>query len=404
MAGVLSFVAAGLGAAVVPAIALPGDGSLVAIPFSGPTMSRTVALAQRGDRALARPARALADQLVGPAGGARQRHGAQAAPPQCRPRTRDASHRAAHEARGLGFVHGRPLALRSLRDPGPRRPQGSRRPAPCAGRPARLGLGVGAGGRGDAAQHGQGHRRRPVARARRPRLRGDGGPPAGERHPGRPRHHPPGRAGPGQDAGHPLPGRPARRVDADRRRLRDQRRPLPPGLALRPRPGRRARRGHARRLGAPLAALRREAGHARHLHRRPHRRGRPDQDRRGPLPERRAGAALRPHPAGQPRHLRHQRAARPLRADPGRAAQHPRGARRPDPRPPHPAAARRHARGHGQPRGLHEPRPHHHAAQGPLRRADPHALPLRDHDRGQDHGGRGRPADGGRARSACRRS
>jgi DNA-binding transcriptional LysR family regulator len=64
MAGVLSFVAAGLGAAVVPAIALPGDASLLAIPFSGPTMSRTVALAQRGDRALARPARALADQLV----------------------------------------------------------------------------------------------------------------------------------------------------------------------------------------------------------------------------------------------------------------------------------------------------------------------------------------------------
>src|SRR5271165_6635224 len=64
MAGVLSFVATGLGAAVVPAIALPGDGSLIAVPFAGPTMSRTVALAQRGDRALARPARALADQLV----------------------------------------------------------------------------------------------------------------------------------------------------------------------------------------------------------------------------------------------------------------------------------------------------------------------------------------------------
>src|ERR1700722_1070048 len=64
MAGVLSFVAAGLGAAVVPAIALPGDGSLVAIPFVAPTLSRTVALAQRGDRALARPARALADQLL----------------------------------------------------------------------------------------------------------------------------------------------------------------------------------------------------------------------------------------------------------------------------------------------------------------------------------------------------
>ncbi len=66
MAGVLSFVAAGLGAAVVPDIALPADGSLVGIPFVGPELSRTVALAQRGDRTLARPARALADQL--PAG------------------------------------------------------------------------------------------------------------------------------------------------------------------------------------------------------------------------------------------------------------------------------------------------------------------------------------------------
>ena len=65
MAGVLSFVAAGLGAAVVPAIALPSDGSLVGIPFAAPTLSRTVALAQRGDRALARPARALAEQLLG---------------------------------------------------------------------------------------------------------------------------------------------------------------------------------------------------------------------------------------------------------------------------------------------------------------------------------------------------
>ncbi len=65
MAGVLSFVAAGLGAAVVPAIALPKDGSLAGIPFAGPELHRTVALAQRGDRTLARPARALADQLAG---------------------------------------------------------------------------------------------------------------------------------------------------------------------------------------------------------------------------------------------------------------------------------------------------------------------------------------------------
>ena len=69
MAGVLAFVAAGLGAAVVPAIALPRGGALVGVPFVAPTLSRTVALAQRGDRALARPARALAEQLVarGPA-------------------------------------------------------------------------------------------------------------------------------------------------------------------------------------------------------------------------------------------------------------------------------------------------------------------------------------------------
>ncbi len=66
MAGVLSFVAAGLGAAVVPAIALPADGALVGVPLAGPgpAMRRTVALALRGDRALARPARALADQLL----------------------------------------------------------------------------------------------------------------------------------------------------------------------------------------------------------------------------------------------------------------------------------------------------------------------------------------------------
>ena len=36
MAGVLSFVAAGLGAAVVPAIAVPTDGTLVAVPFTAP--------------------------------------------------------------------------------------------------------------------------------------------------------------------------------------------------------------------------------------------------------------------------------------------------------------------------------------------------------------------------------
>ena len=100
----------------------------------------------------------------------------------------------------------------------------------------------------------------------------------------------------------------------------------------------------ADRLGAPRPSLRREAGHARHVDRRPDRRGRPDQGRRGPLPLRRAHAALRARAAHEPRHLRHQRAPRPRRADPGRHAQRARGARRPGPRLQDPPAARRDAR------------------------------------------------------------
>ena len=46
----------------------------------------------------------------------------------------------------------------------------------------------------------------------------------------------------------------------------------------------------------------------------------------------------------------------------------------------------------GEPRGLHEPRPHHHAAEGPLRLADPHALPARDRARDGDHRPGGAPA------------
>jgi len=63
MDGVLAFVAAGLGAAVVPAIAMPAESTLAAIPFRHPGLSRTVALAHREDRPVPRPARALADQL-----------------------------------------------------------------------------------------------------------------------------------------------------------------------------------------------------------------------------------------------------------------------------------------------------------------------------------------------------
>ncbi len=63
MDGVLAFVAAGLGAAVVPAIAMPAERKLAAIPFRAPGLSRTVALAHRDDRPLPRPAQALLDQL-----------------------------------------------------------------------------------------------------------------------------------------------------------------------------------------------------------------------------------------------------------------------------------------------------------------------------------------------------
>jgi DNA-binding transcriptional LysR family regulator len=63
MDGVLAFVAAGLGAAVVPAIAMPAERNLVAIPFWHPGLSRTVAMAHRDDRPVPRPAQALVAQL-----------------------------------------------------------------------------------------------------------------------------------------------------------------------------------------------------------------------------------------------------------------------------------------------------------------------------------------------------
>ena len=68
------------------------------------------------------------------------------------------------------------------------------------------------------------------------------------------------------------------------------------------------------------------------------------------------------------------------------------GTRRPDPRLQDPPAARCAAGGHGQPRGLHEPGPHHHPAEGPLRRADPHPLPARRGHRDGHRVGGGSPA------------
>ena len=140
---------------------------------------------------------------------------------------------------------------------------------------------------------------------------------------------------------------------------------------------RRARRRDPGRLAAPQRPLRREAGDARHQRRRPDRRRRPDQGGRGPHARRPGDRALRPGAAHQPRHLQRQRAARPGRADPGGAAQRAGGARHPDPRLPGAAAAGPAARGQRQPRGLHQPRPDHHPAQGPVRRRGAHPLPDR---------------------------
>ena len=262
------------------------------------------------------------------------------------------------------------------------------------GPPPRVGVALDPGGRGDPAQRLRAHRRRRTTGHRGARLRGHRPAPARERRAGRTRRDPAGRAGPGQDPDHPVHGRPARRVAAHRGPLGDQRRPVPPDLPVRQGPAGRGGRRPPGGVGPPQRPLRREAGHPGHLHRRPHRRGRPDQGGRGSLPVRRADHPLRAGTPAQPGHLRRQRAPRPGRADPGRAAQRARGAGRPDPRPPGPPAARHHAGGHGQPRGLHQPGPDHHPAEGPVRRPDPHPLPARRGHRAAHRRGGGRPSRG----------
>ena len=71
------------------------------------------------------------------------------------------------------------------------------------------------------------------------------------------------------------------------------------------------------------------------------------------------------------------------------------GARRPGARLPDPSAPRPARRRVGEPGGLHEPRPDHHAAQGPPRVPDPHPLPAlaraRDRDRPPGEAGVPRP-------------
>ncbi len=230
-------------------------------------------------------------------------------------------------------------------------------------------------------------RRGPVAGAAR--LRRHGHPAAGAGAARRPRRRAARRARTGQDPAAAHAGGAARRVDARDRGQRAGRAPLRPDHPGVTAPRHRAGRPAARRLAAPRGAVRREARHPRHQRRRPDRRRGPDEGGRGPQPRRPRDHPLRPGPAQPPGDRRDQRAARPRRADPGGAAQRDGGARHPDPRLRAAAAPRRAAVRQRQPRGLHQPRAHHHPAQGPVRRGDPHPLPrgARGRDRRRPPGG-----------------
>ena len=218
--------------------------------------------------------------------------------------------------------------------------------------------------------------RRRAAAAGHHRLRRDGHPRDRERAPRRPSHGVPRRARPGEVAHHPRPAALARSRHPGRRGLPDQRRPAASRSAKRCRRAAAAEGdalaiawiGPEQRYGEKLAT--------------------PDvsiADLIGEIDPIKVaeGRYLADEetihygliPRSQPRHLRHQRAARPHREGAGRPLQPDGGEGRPDQRLPDPPAARRGDRRQRQPRGLHQPRPHHHAAEGPLRRPDPHPLP-----------------------------
>ena len=179
---------------------------------------------------------------------------------------------------------------------------------------------------------------------------------------------------------------PAGRGGAGAGRLRGERRSAGADLGGRAGGHRGPGRPGGHRVAAARPPLRREAGDPGHHRRRPDRRGGPDQGRRGPLPLRRADDPLRDAAAHQSRHLRHQRAAGPRRAHPGRPAQHHGGARRPGPGLQDPPRSRPVRGRQRQPRGLHQSRADHHAAEGPLRLADPDPLPAHDPARDRHHG------------------
>ena len=210
----------------------------------------------------------------------------------------------------------------------------------------------------------------------RPRLRGDGHPPARERPPGRARHHPARRAGPGQDPADPGPGRAARRVAAGGRRAR--RSTTTPTTRPRASPGVRvAEEGDE----TPIDWVHRSDRYGEKL-------ATPDTSIADLIGE------VDPIKVAEGRYLsdelalhyglvpRVNRGIFAINELPDLAERiqvgllnvleerdvQIRGHRIRLP-------ARRRAGGHGQPRGLHQPGSDHHPAEGPLRRPDPHPLP-----------------------------
>ena len=134
----------------------------------------------------------------------------------------------------------------------------------------------------------------------------------------RARRRPARRTGAGQDAAAAHPGRAAGRVVAGDRGIGTERAPVRTDHGALPRPRPHRRGPAAGGVAPPLGTLRRKARDAGHLRRRPHRRRRPHAGGRGPPARGPGNHPLRPGPALQPRHHRHQRTARPRRADPGR--------------------------------------------------------------------------------------
>ncbi len=63
MDGVLAMAAAGVGAAVVPASALPAAGGLVAVPFAGRELTRRIGVARRRDRTVSSAVGALVERI-----------------------------------------------------------------------------------------------------------------------------------------------------------------------------------------------------------------------------------------------------------------------------------------------------------------------------------------------------